>query len=226
VTDEATRSEVRVVEFQKIIRGTRWTRQELTRATEKDTKISLFYKELLGGSLQMEEGRLARASAITKTFHAQLERSEITDGIMYRRWWDDEETEKGRQIVLHVQYRKEAMKSAHASNSGRHMGVKKTQDKVAMMAYWVGWQRDVREYCLKCDACARYHRGGVKKRGELQFMCVGAPWERLAIDITGPHPLSGKGNRFIITVIDHFTKYAFAFPVRNLEAKTVAKYLV
>jgi len=42
----------------------------------------------------------------------------------------------------------------------------------------------------------------------------------------GPHPLSGKGNRFIITVIDHFTKYAFAFPVRNHEARTVPKYLV
>jgi len=128
--------------------------------------------------------------------------------------------------VLPIQYREEAMRSAHASISGGHMGVKKTQDEVAMMAYWVGWQRNVREYCLKCDACARYHRGGVKKRGELQSMCVGAPWERLAFDITSPHPLSGKGNRFIITVIDHFTKYAFAFPVRNHEARTVAKYLV
>jgi len=77
------------------------------------------------------------------------------------------------------------------------MGAKKTQDMVAMTAYWVGWQRDVREYCSRCDACARYHRGSVKKRGELQSMCVGAPWERLAIDITGPHPISGKGNKLI-----------------------------
>jgi len=83
-------------------------------------------------------------------------------GIMYRKWWDEGETGKGRQIVLPVQYREEAMKSAHASIRGGHMGVKKTQDKVAMMAYWVEWQRDVREYCLQCDACARYHR--VEKR--------------------------------------------------------------
>jgi len=118
------------------------------------------------------------------------------------------------------------MKSAHASLSGGHMGVKKTQSKVAMRAYWVWWQKEVREYCQKCDACARYHRGGVKKRRELQPMNVGTPWKRLAIDITGPHPVSNKGNKFIITVIDQFTKYAFAFPVRNHEAKTVAKYLV
>jgi len=88
------------------------------------------------------------------------------------------------------------------------MGVKKMQDKIAMMAYWVGWQQDVREYCLRCVACARYHRGSVNKRRELQSMCVGAPWERLAIVITGSHPISGRRNKFIITVIRHFTKYA------------------
>jgi len=57
-------------------------------------------------------------------------------------------------------------------------------------------------------------------------MCVGAFWEKLAIDITGPHPLFKKGNKFIITIIEHFTKYGLAFPVKNHEAKTVAKYLV
>jgi len=30
----------------------------------------------------------------------------------------------------------------------------------------------------------------------------------------------------MITVLDHFTKYAFAFPVRSHDAITVAKYLV
>jgi len=74
--------------------------------------------------------------------------------------------------------------------------------------------------------CARYHRGTTKKQGELQNMCVGAPWERVAIDITRPHPQSTKGNKFMITVLDHFTKYAFTFPVRSHDAITVAKYLV
>jgi len=223
---DGVRSEVRVIEFQEIIRGTRWTRQELIEVTKQDNKISPFYEEVLGNSLPMDESKLAGARAVTKSFHAQWERYDIVNGVMYRRWWDEEENGKRRQIVLPIQYREEAMRSAHASIRGGHMGVKKTQDKIAMSVYWIGWQRDVREYWLRCDACARYHEGGVKKRGELQSMCVGAPWERLAIDITGPHPLSGKGNKFIITVIDHFTKYAFAFPVRNHEARTFAKYLV
>jgi len=43
--DDVMRSEVRVVEFQEIIRGTRWTRQELIGATKKDNEISFFYNE-------------------------------------------------------------------------------------------------------------------------------------------------------------------------------------
>jgi len=71
----------------------------------------------------------------------------------------------------------------------------------------------------------KYHRGTVKKQGELQNMCVGAPWECVGIDVTGLHPQSSKCNKFMVTVLDHFTKYAFAFPVRAHDAVTVAKHL-
>jgi len=118
------------------------------------------------------------------------------------------------------------MESANQSVGGGHMGVRKTQSKLAMKAYWAGWTVDKREYCKRCDKCALYHRGGVKKQGMLQTMCVGAPWEKMAIDITGPHPASSKGNKLIITVMDHFNKFRFAFPVRNHKAPMVAKYLV
>jgi len=66
---------------------------------------------------------------------------------------------------------------------------------------WVGWTRDVRDFCRRCDLCAKYHRGTVKKQGELQNMCVGAPWERVAIDVTGPHPQSTKGSKFMVTML-------------------------
>jgi len=129
---------VRVIEFQEIIRGTRWTMQELIEVTKEDNEISPFYEELLGDSLPMNESKLAGASAVTKSLHAQWERYETVNGVMYRRWWDEGASGKRRQIVLPIQYREEAMRSAHASISGRHMGVKKTKDKIAMSVYWIG----------------------------------------------------------------------------------------
>ena len=40
-----------------------------------------------------------------------------------------------------------------------------------------------------------------------------------------PHPTSSKGNAYILTVIDHFTKWVEIFPMKNQEASTVAKLL-
>ena len=38
--------------------------------------------------------------------------------------------------------------------------------------------------------------------------------------------VSKGGFQYILMVTDHFTKYACAFPMRNLETKTVAKVLM
>ena len=48
----------------------------------------------------------------------------------------------------------------------------------------------------------------------------------MAIDLTGPHTRSKRGNVYICTVIDVFSKWLEVFPIRNKEALTVAKVLV
>jgi len=57
-------------------------------------------------------------------------------------------------------------------------------------------------------------------------MLVGEPFERVSIDITGPHPRSLKDHVFLLTVMDHFTKWAEAIPLRNHTAPTVARALM
>ena len=54
---------------------------------------------------------------------------------------------------------------------------------------------------------------------------MGSPMERVGIDLTGPWPKS-NGKIFILTFIDHFSKWADAVPIPNKEAETVAKALV
>jgi len=163
---------------------------------------------------------------MTKSLYAQWERFNIKEGVIYRRYWEGRGEDDTWQLVPLIEYREEIMQTAHGSVTGGHMGVKKTSAKVAKPAYWVGWTRDVRDFCRRCDVCAKYHRGTVKKQGELQNTCVGGPWEKVAIDVMGPHPQSSKGNKLMVTMLDHFTKYAFAFPIRPLDAVTVAKHFV
>jgi len=60
----------------------------------------------------------------------------------------------------------------------------------------------------------------------LQPVLPGAPYERWYIDLTGPHPKSDRGNIWILTCLDRWSKWVEAFPLRNKEAETVAKVLV
>ena len=52
---------------------------------------------------------------------------------------------------------------------------------------------------------------------------AGAPWERISIELTVPHPPpKNSRGRYIFTVVDHFTKWAEACPLRNKEATIIA----
>ena len=55
---------------------------------------------------------------------------------------------------------------------------------------------------------------------------VGQPFERIAIDIAGPFPVTDDGNRYIMVIGDYFTKWVEAYAIPNQEVTIVAKKLV
>jgi hypothetical protein len=55
---------------------------------------------------------------------------------------------------------------------------------------------------------------------------IGAPFERIAIDVAGPFPRSDQGNRYLLIAMDYFTKWPEAYAIPNQEAATVAEALV
>jgi len=44
--------------------------------------------------------------------------------------------------------------------------------------------------------------------------------------VLGPFPPSAKGNRYLITFCDYFTRWCESFPVPSAEASVVARLLV
>jgi len=47
-----------------------------------------------------------------------------------------------------------------------------------------------------------------------------------SIDIYGPYPITKRQNRYLLTVIDHFSRYPRAIPIPSQDAETVARALV
>ena len=52
------------------------------------------------------------------------------------------------------------------------------------------------------------------------------PFQRVAMDVIGPLPLTQRGNRLILTICDNATHYPENIPLPSVEAPGVARELV
>ena len=150
----------------------------------------------------------------------------MKNGKLYRQFQSTDGLQERLQLIPPLDYRQDLLRLIHGGMTGGHLGAKKMKDQVQRRAYWHGWASDVEQICKSCNSCAQYHRGGLKRKGQLQEMLVGSPGERISIDITGKHPKSRRENYYILTVIDHFTKFADGYAIPNHEATTVARMLI
>lgn len=55
---------------------------------------------------------------------------------------------------------------------------------------------------------------------------MGVPFERIAIDVTGLLSRTEKGNRYILVIMEYFTKLPEVYPTENQEATTIADILI
>lgn len=65
-----------------------------------------------------------------------------------------------------------------------------------------------------------------QSRAPLQQCQVGAPLDRVAIDILGPFPCMPGGQCYVVVALDYFTKWPEAVVVPDQEAATVCEVLI
>ena len=148
--------------------------------------------------------------------------------VVYRRWSPKNIRRELLQLLVPVAQRRDFIAKAHYGMTGGHFGIRRTMLQVQRRAFWPGWRADVRCFCQQCQRCQTYHRGQLPRSGPLQPLLAGAPFEKLHIDITGPHPRTRRGSVYILTCIDPFSKWAAAeaFPIPNKEAAIIARVVV
>ncbi len=116
--------------------------------------------------------------------------------------------------------------SIHDRVSGGHLGITKTVVKHRERFYWLTYKDDVEDGIHRCVTCAATKGPQTRLRGKLHKYNVGHPFERIAIDLTWPFPMSRKGNRHILVVADYFSKWCGAYPVLTIDALEIAKVFV
>ena len=84
---------------------------------------------------------------------------------------------------------------------------------------------DVVSYVHKCVECQR-SRGQQNSYLSRPMDVPTAPWTHISIDRIGPFPATNTGDKYMLVIVDRFTKYAEALPCEDEIAYTTARILV
>jgi transposase InsO family protein len=130
------------------------------------------------------------------------------------------------KLVIPEKLRQPIIKAHHDKVFAGHQGMKRTRDLVKLNYFWPNMNRDIDNYVKQCDSCAKFKAGRQPTAPLGELPETASPFELASIDICGPYPETRRGNRYLLTFIDHFSRYPEAIPIPKQDAPTVAKALV
>lgn len=153
----------------------------------------------------------------------------VKEGILWKRipnrcHLEDEDLE-WKQVVP-KQSRSEILFRCHDAATAGHLGSQKTYFRVQMKYYWPKLRQDVAKYVSRCRVCQQMKFDQQRPSGLMgAYRGVCKPWVMISADLLGPFPRSSAGYKYLLVVLDTFTKFPLLFPLREATAAAVAKRL-
>ena len=178
------------------------------------------------GNARPERDVIGGASWSVKYFWGQFDALRIDNGVLQHAWVDPPTGERRWRIVVPKTLRHVVMESAHGTPGSGHFGRAKTLARIRQAFFWGSMIKDVDDFCRVCDRCTAQKGPSGQSKAPLQQRQSGAPMERIAVDVVGPLPRTDKGNRYILTAVDYFTKWPEAYAIADQEAETVCDALL
>jgi len=87
-------------------------------------------------------------------------------------------------------------------------------------------RNDVTEFISECDDCAR-RKTGYKVKVPLGYVLVAKEFlDIVSLDIVGPLPVTGRGHRYLLIIVDHFTRFCVTIPIVRQNTETIARVFV
>ena len=112
----------------------------------------------------------------------------------------------------------------HEGPGFAHQAAQATAAKIISRFFWADLKRDLRLYVACCSTCERFLRLGRSPRTGLRPMNVGSRGDCVSMDIVGGKGSlreTPRGNNYILTIIDCFTRYAVAIPRPDQSASVI-----
>jgi len=186
--------------------------EELVKLQKEDEEIRRF----------LVDGRLPEDTKMAKHLILEKERFVVTDEVLY---YVDPGEQHRLQIAVPQKLKETLMKEAPGGPFSGHFAAKGLYRTQSQHFRWDGMFGDVVKWCRSCLTCAGYHRCGRRTKPPLQSIPVGAPFDRVGVDIM-EMPRTLRGNRYVVVFVEYLTKWVEAYAVEDQTSETLARLLV
>ena len=125
------------------------------------------------------------------------------------------------KIQVREEEAEEVIKEVHQQG---HLGEHKTWKAFNRKFITAEGRKKCHEIVRTCPECqlGKDYRQRHLPKGTIESS---RPWDVVSIDIMGPFPYDDKAKRLIVTMMDVYSRYIMAIPVRDHTAQTVSKCL-
>ena len=168
----------------------------------------------------LQEGDLPEDPKQIKRIIAEADNYVMLDGILYHLYYH---RAKGlpkadrlvRQLAVPEPVRFDCLQSYHDSIAGGgHQGSERTYHALRNKYYWPNMYRDVYAHVQSCIACQKAKRHFHGQKAPLHPLPITDIFSTWHMDILGPITQTPQNEKYILVVVDSFSKWCEAFPLK------------
>ena len=162
-----------------------------------------------------------------KNYKANEDRIILKDGLLFRTYFGETRSVKYYQILTPKKLVIKVLRSLHGE-FGKHPGIFKTIIAYREKYYFPKMAQLIREWVMSCEQCireSRSYRSLTRPPLQTPNEHITSPEDAMQIVLVPELPPSG-GYENIVTATDVVSRYLFAYPTSNQDAKTTAIVLI
>jgi hypothetical protein len=126
-----------------------------------------------------------------------------------------------KQLVVPTTLKHEILLNYHDSLLTGHGGFDRTFHLIRLKYYWTRMYNEIREYVKSCQQCQQNKKSAQNPAPLNPLPCLGI-FKRVHVDLFGPLP-QVDGYKYVLLIVDAFSKWTEAFPVKTLKGEEIAK---
>lgn len=196
-----------------------YNHQSIRLAQQQDPILNRVFQWIKDG---MRPESSKNLSPDEKTYFNSFNRLSLKDGLLYRAWDDLKTNTEVLLLCIPHTLQEQTIKLCHTIPMSGHYGKEKTTSRLTSRFYFPKLQHKVALFIDNCDICLKKAKNHKAPKAPLQPFVASYPNDVLQIDIVEALP-STNGYHAILTMIDRFTMYAEAVPLRNTKVDTIAR---